>query len=140
MITPPFIHVVVGLIFNSHKQLLIAKRPDHAHQGGLWEFPGGKVEANESAYIALIRELNEEVGIVVKQADPFMEIHHQYTDKNVFLDIWISRHFDYANGNEIIGLEGQEVKWVALAHLQQYAFPEANQEIISKLLSEKNDY
>ena len=140
MITSPFIHVVVGLIFNSHKQLLIAKRPDYVHQGGLWEFPGGKVEANESAYTALIRELKEEVGIVVKQADSFMEIYHQYADKNVFLDIWISRCFDYAGASEIIGLEGQEVKWVALAHLQKYAFPEANQEIISKLLSEKNHY
>jgi 8-oxo-dGTP diphosphatase len=140
MITSPFVHVVVGLIFNSHNQLLIAKRPDHLHQGGLWEFPGGKVEANESAYIALIREFKEEVGIVVKQADLFMEIYHQYADKNVFLDIWLCRHFDYDGGGEIVGLEGQEVKWVALAHLKKYSFPEANQKIINKLLSEKNYY
>ena len=140
MITSPFVHVVVGLIFNSYNQLLIAKRPDHLHQGGLWEFPGGKVETKESAYIALIREFKEEVGIVVKQADSFMEIYHQYADKNVFLDIWISRHFDYDGVGEIVGLEGQEVKWVAPADLKKYAFPEANQRIIDKLLLEKNNY
>jgi 8-oxo-dGTP diphosphatase len=116
--------------------LLIAKRPDHQHLGGLWEFPGGKVEADECAFKALIREFKEEVGIVIKQADSFMEIYHQYPDKNVFLDIWISRHFDY-DGNAL-GVEGQEVKWIAVTNLHKYTFPEANQLIITKLLSEKN--
>lgn len=135
-----FLHVVVGLVFNRQKQLLIAKRLDHVHQGGLWEFPGGKVEANESAFIALIREFKEEVGIVIKQADSFMEIHHQYPDKNVFLDVWISREFDGEIIAENLGAEGQEVKWIALTDLREYSFPAANQEIINKLLSEKNVY
>ena len=138
MVTPAFVHVVVGLIFNSHDQLLIAKRPDHLHQGGLWEFPGGKVEQNETAPAALIREFKEEVGIVVRQPHSFMEIYHQYADINVFLDIWISRHFDYDGGDGIVGLEGQQVRWVALTDLKNYPFPEANQEIINKLLSEKS--
>lgn len=132
-----FLHVVVGLVFNSDKQLLIAKRPDHVHQGGLWEFPGGKVEENESAFTALVREFKEEIGIEIKQADSFMEIHHQYPDKNVFLDIWISRNFEGEIISENLGAEGQEIKWIALADLRKYSFPAANQEIINKLLSEK---
>ena len=141
-----FLHVVVGLVFNQQKQLLIARRPDHVHQGGLWEFPGGKVEVNESAFIALVREFKEEIGIVIKQADSFMEIHHQYSDKNVFLDVWISRDFDGEIIGEVIGevseqnlgAEGQEVRWIALTDLERYSFPAANQQIITKLLSDKN--
>ncbi len=128
-----FVHVVVGIVLNARNQLLIAKRPDHLHQGGLWEFPGGKVEEGESGFIALIREFKEEVGIVIKQADSFMEIYHQYSDKNVFLDIWLSRHFE----GDATGIEGQEVKWIALHELKKYSFPEANQKIVAKLLSEK---
>lgn len=128
-----FVHVVAGIVLNARNQLLIAKRPDHLHQGGLWEFPGGKVEKGESGFIALIREFKEEVGIVIKQADSFMEIYHQYSDKNVFLDIWLSRYFD----GDATGLEGQEVKWIALHELKKYNFPEANQKIVDKLLSEK---
>jgi len=128
-----FVHVVAGIVLNARNQLLIAKRPDHLHQGGLWEFPGGKVEQGESGFIALIREFKEEVGIVIKQADSFMEIYHQYSDKNVFLDIWLSRYFD----GDATGLEGQEVKWIALHELKKYKFPEANQKIVDKLLSGK---
>jgi 8-oxo-dGTP diphosphatase len=142
VIMSAFLHVVVGLVFNRHKQLLIARRPDHVHQGGLWEFPGGKVEVNESAFIALIREFKEEIGIVIKQADSFMEIYHQYPDKNVFLDIWISRDFDSEIIGKVseqnLGAEGQEVKWIALTDLGKYSFPAANQEIINKLLSDGN--
>jgi 8-oxo-dGTP diphosphatase len=65
-----------------------------------------------------------------------MEIYHQYSDKNVFLDIWISRHFEV--DGDVVGLEGQEVKWVTVANLKNYSFPEANQAIINKLLTEKN--
>ena len=62
-------HVAVGVIVNEQQEILIAKRPDHQYKGGLWEFPGGKVEPGETVYNALLRELNEEVNIQVIHAE-----------------------------------------------------------------------
>ncbi|MGH1484785.1 MAG: 8-oxo-dGTP diphosphatase MutT [Cellvibrionaceae bacterium] len=125
------VHVAVGIVINDKNEILIAKRPDKLHQGGLWEFPGGKVEQDETVQEALIREFQEEVAIQIQQLEPFMEIHHDYGDKKVFLDIWLSSKFD----GVAQGLEGQPIKWVALPELKQYSFPEANNEIVDKLLS-----
>jgi len=82
------IHVVAGVIRNSSQQILLALRPQHLHQGGLWEFPGGKVERGEAVEHALQRELFEELDICVTQARPLIRIHHQYPDKNILLDVW----------------------------------------------------
>ena len=88
------VHVAVGVIFNSQQnQILIAKRPEHLHQGGLWEFPGGKVSAGERVDQALKRELFEELGITVIEAQPLMAVQHDYSDKQVFLDIWTVTQF-----------------------------------------------
>ena len=124
------VHVAVGIVINHHDEVLIAKRPDKSHQGGLWEFPGGKVEANEPVLDALKREFKEEVALTIGQAQPFMEIHHDYGDKQVLLDIWLCREFS----GVAQGLESQEVRWVQLLSLPQYQFPEANKEIVKKLL------
>ena len=75
------IHVAVGVILNHHHQVLLAKRAVHQHQGGLWEFPGGKVELGESVCDALLRELKEELGIVVTSSHPLIEVKHSYKDK-----------------------------------------------------------
>lgn len=123
------VHVAVGLVFNSTKQVLIAKRPDTVHQGGLWEFPGGKVETNETVKQALARELLEELGIRIQSADAVMQISHQYNDKHVLLDVWSVDDFD----GEPSGVEGQPVKWISLSELSQYQFPKANAEIVSWL-------
>lgn len=131
MSTKKRIHVVAAVIRSSNEGILIAKRPDHLHQGGLWEFPGGKVDSGESAREALTRELREELAIDVQDAQPFMEIHHDYTDKSIFLDIWLVEQFE----GEPVGNEGQQVRWVPLAQLRSYDFPEANIAIIDKLLS-----
>lgn len=130
MTTKKRIHVVAAVIRNNSDHILIAKRPDHLHQGGLWEFPGGKVDSGEAVGDALARELNEELAIQVQAADPFMEIHHDYADKSVFLDIWLVDQF---NG-EPIGNEGQQVRWVSRQNLRSYDFPAANLAIIDKLL------
>lgn len=124
------VHVAVGILLNERGEVLIAKRPDNVHQGGLWEFPGGKVEANETALAALKREFKEEVNLTIHQADPYMEIRHDYGDKVVFLDIYRSQDFS----GEAWGAEGQPVCWVPLASLPHYLFPAANQPIIEKLL------
>ena len=122
------VHVAVGVILGADRRILIAKRADHLHQGGLWEFPGGKVEAGESLQDALARELHEELGITIdKQAcKPLLEIRHRYSDKSVFLDVWWVKAFS----GEPHGKEGQPLKWVDADALQGYAFPEANREIV----------
>lgn len=123
-----FVHVVVGLV-QKDKQILIAKRPREKHQGGLWEFPGGKLEAGESPFSALSRELKEEVGIDIHSADSFLKIYHHYPDKSVFLDIYSIEKFS----GQARGQEGQIVKWIAKDELYTYDFPAANQKILKAL-------
>jgi 8-oxo-dGTP diphosphatase len=128
------VHVAVGVIFNSQRdQILIAERPQQLHQGGLWEFPGGKVSSGETIEQALARELLEELGISNIQAQPLMHILHKYPDKKVFLDIWIIDQFS----GQAYGKEGQLCRWVRLKDLlspqSEYQFPEANQAILEKL-------
>jgi len=124
------VHVAVAVIINGNGHILIAKRPDHVHQGGLWEFPGGKVEVGESLKAALERELFEELGIALLACQPLLEIHHDYFDKQVLLDVWTVTGFS----GEAYGREQQAVRWVAPGSLFEYEFPEANQPIIQALL------
>ncbi len=124
------LHVAVGVITNRQGQILIAKRPEHAHQGGLWEFPGGKVEVDETLQQALKRELYEELGIDVLQAEPLIQIPFQYPDKVVLLDVCTVVAFL----NEAKGCEGQEIRWVRPEQLTEYCFPAANKAIITAVL------
>jgi len=122
-------HVAVAVIRNSENEILIAKRPAHVHQGGLWEFPGGKVEAGEDTSMALKRELLEELGISVDHTVPFTTITYNYPDKHVYLDVHEIKRF----GGRATGLEGQSVKWVAVNNLNLYSFPPANKIILNSL-------
>jgi 8-oxo-dGTP diphosphatase len=117
--------VVVGLIERG-SDILIAKRSIQVDHGGLWEFPGGKREANESGLEALTRELKEELGIRVTQADPCFQFEHSYPDKTIFFDCW--RVSNYVG--EVEGREGQDVKWVDKSTLTEYDFPAANSRMI----------
>ena len=127
------IHVAVGVIIATNaqqqKQYFLTKRLAHAHQGGKWEFPGGKVEANETVHQALQRELKEEVAIDVLSVAPLMEISHDYGDKSVLLEVFVVDNFT----GEAKGLEGQEGAWFTLAEFDGLNFPAANQAIIDKL-------
>ena len=124
------VHVAVGVIKKGNA-IFICKRQQDKHQGGKWEFPGGKVEAGETVTQALQRELKEEVNLVVNGSTPLMEIHHDYGDKAVFLDVHLVEDFS----GEAKGLEGQQGLWVALHELQNYQFPEANKVILEKLMN-----
>lgn len=123
------LHVVIGIILNAADQFCIAKRPKHVHLGGLWEFPGGKVEPNETAKTALGRELYEELGIQAEKMEAFMQLPYDYEDRLVLLDFWLVTHFT----GEPQGREGQPVKWVNLQELEQHEFPEANKPVIARL-------
>lgn len=122
------VHVAVGVIVGG-LGILIACRPESAHQGGLWEFPGGKVETDEPVQAALARELDEELGITVTGSQPLIEIKHDYGDKQVFLDVWWVTAFS----GEPEGKEGQPIVWVKPEKLNDYAFPAANQPIITAI-------
>lgn len=124
-------HVAVAVIF-SHcclDKVLIARRHEHLHQGGKWEFPGGKVEKNESAFSALKRECREELGIEIISAKPLCQIPFVYPEKEVLLDTWVVEQYQ----GEVFGREHQELSWVKLSELANYDFPEPNMKIIDKI-------
>jgi 8-oxo-dGTP diphosphatase len=121
--------VAVGVIRDQQDRFLIARRPDHLHQGGLWEFPGGKVASGESVEDALGRELHEELGITVSRARRLIGVQHDYGDKRVHLDVWLVEAFT----GRAHGREGQPICWVPRAELIDYSFPDANRAILNCL-------
>ena len=125
------VHVAVGVVLNGHNEVLIALRAKQAHQGGLWEFPGGKVEVDETIQQALVRELKEELDIIAECFEPLVVIEHDYGDKTVRLDVWLVTQFD----GDPVGCEGQQVKWSTIDELTRYEFPAANKKIIEKIFS-----
>ncbi len=130
------VHVVAAAIFDERGRVLIARRPVHVHQGGLWEFPGGKVEAGETVREALARELHEELGIDVQQARPLIRVRHDYPDKSVLLDVWRVDGFSGETLSVALsvarkGREGQPLAWVQPYELPDYDFPAANIPIVT---------
>ncbi|WP_439852570.1 Nudix family hydrolase [Pseudomonas syringae] len=121
------VHVAAAVIRGADDKVLIARRADSQHQGGLWEFPGGKVEAGETVEAALARELQEELGIVVTAARPLIKVRHDYPDKQVLLDVWEVSAFT----GEPHGAEGQPLAWATPRELASYEFPAANQPIVA---------
>src|SRR5450830_582872 len=105
------VHVAAAVIRGVDGRILLARRADTQHQGGLWEFPGGKVEVEES----------------VTTARPLIKVQHDYPDKQVLLDVWEVSAFT----GEPHGAEGQPLEWVAPRDLLNYAFPAANAPIVA---------
>jgi 8-oxo-dGTP diphosphatase len=125
------VHVAVGVILNSDNHILLSRRAADAHQGGLWEFPGGKVEPGETLPVALKRELLEELGIAIGSTAPLIEIRHDYGDKRVLLDVHVVKEFS----GEPQGLEEQPIEWVAAEDLGEIEFPAANVPIVQAVLA-----
>ena len=126
---PARIHVVAGVLFNDVGHILIAKRAAGAHQGGLWEFPGGKMEPGEGRLAALERELHEELGIRVTAARPLISVSHDNHDRAVLLDVWEVTSWSGAAS----GQEGQVIDWVSNAELLRREFPAADQPVLEAL-------
>jgi 8-oxo-dGTP diphosphatase len=114
--------VVAGALFDRDRRVLIAQRPQGKHMAGRWEFPGGKVGPAETELQALVRELREELGITVSACHPFMRLSHEYDDRVVELSLWV---IDIFSG-EPVGLDGQQLKWVALEDLAKEDILEAD--------------
>jgi 8-oxo-dGTP diphosphatase len=121
------VHVAVGVIQNAAGAVLLTRRADHVHQGGLWEFPGGKLEAGEDAEAALRRELAEEIGIRVRCMRPLLRVPHRYPDKEVVLEVYKVLEFS----GEPHGREGQPLHWATPEDLGELALPAANVPIVA---------
>ncbi|MEM8593779.1 MAG: 8-oxo-dGTP diphosphatase MutT [Pseudomonadota bacterium] len=127
------VDVAVAVVLRQNGQMtqvLVSLRHQNAHQGGRWEFPGGKVESNESIESALARELKEELALVVTAYEPLMTIEYVYPDKAVCLHVHLVLSFD----GEPQSMEGQAFKWVAVTELPELVFPEANAPIVAALM------
>lgn len=122
-------HVAAGALVDSQGRVLIAKRADKAHQGGLWEFPGGKLEPGESLDAGLKRELQEELGVDVLTHRPLIRVTHHYPDRSVLLDV----HRVDAWKGEAHGREGQPLQWVNPSDLLDYPMPAADVPIVRAL-------
>lgn len=121
------LQVAVGVVKNAQEQVLIALRPPRLHQGGLWEFPGGKLERGETIEQALARELKEELDITVITATPLITVKHQYPGIAVQLHVFLVDRFS----GEARSCEGQPFKWVSADELSRHSFPAANRPIIT---------
>ena len=106
-------HVVAAAVIDRRGRVLIAQRPAGKHLAGMWEFPGGKVEAGETRTAALERELREELGIAIGAPRPLLRIRHSYSYGAVLLDVWVVRRYR----GEPRGLDGQALRWCSRSSL-----------------------
>lgn len=125
------LQISVGIIRNAAGEIYITQRAADAHMANKWEFPGGKIEADESAEQAVIRELQEEVGIAVRSLQQFDKLEYQFPDRHITLWFWLVDGWD----GEPWGKEGQPGRWVAQQDLVADEFPPANAPIIEKLIA-----
>ena len=125
----PTIRVVAGALFDAQGRVLIAQRPVGKHMPGRWEFPGGKIQAGESELAALRRELNEELGVTLEDAERMLELSHDYPERRVQLCMWRVT----AYRGEPRTLDGQALKWVDPADLASEDLLEADRPIVLAL-------
>ncbi len=130
------LHVVVGVLRNPAGQLLIQQRLAGKPCAGQWEFPGGKVENNETPEQALVRELHEELGLVlgttIKDMTPLTQIAHDYDHAKVWLDVYLIDHFD----QPVINREGQNFAWKAVEEIPKMNVLAAVPPILIALIQE----
>lgn len=127
--TPPVgVPIVVGIIVDRGR-VLIARRPAATHRGGLWEFPGGKQATGESAAAGVVREIREELGIEAAVERKLAESTYAYPDRTLRLQFFQCRVV--AGQPRALGCD--EWRWVTLAEIDQYVFPEANADMLAEL-------
>ncbi len=125
--------VAACALIDADGRVLIAQRPQGKPMAGLWEFPGGKVEAGERPEVSLIRELDEELGIAVKEEclAPLTFASHLYPDFHLLMPLYVCRRWEGIVGPR----EGQNLKWVRPGALRDYPMPPADEPLIPHLVS-----
>ena len=123
--------VVACALIDADGRVLVAQRPPGKGMAGLWEFPGGKLDLNETPEAALIRELMEELGITVKEAclAPFTFASHQYPDFHLLMPLYVCRRWDGTPA----ALEHSALKWVRPRDLHTYPMPPADLPLVPML-------
>ena len=127
----PVVLVVAVALVDVDGRVLIARRPEGKPMAGLWEFPGGKVRDGEMPEAALIRELNEELGIDVTEncLAPFTFASHGYDDFHLLMPLYVCRVWE----GQVAPREGQALKWVRPMQLRDYPMPPADVPLIAML-------
>lgn len=124
--------VVACALIDADSRVLIARRPEGKAMAGLWEFPGGKIEAGERPEDALIRELDEELGITTQAPclAPLTFASHAYDDFHLLMPLFVCRRFSGAPQAK----EGQTLKWVRPKALRDYPMPPADAPLVAHLI------
>ena len=124
--------VAAVALLDADGRVLIAQRPDGKEMSGLWEFPGGKVEAGERPEDTLIRELHEELGITVQEAclAPLTFASHSYDSFHLLMPLYLCRRWD----GFVRAREGQALKWVRPRELRSYPMPPADEPLIPAII------
>jgi 8-oxo-dGTP diphosphatase len=125
----PHKRIGVAVIWNRSRQILIDKRKAGGAMGGLWEFPGGKIEAGETVADCIVREISEELGIEIIVGEHLISIEHTYPTFQITL---IVHNCQYIGGTPQ-PIESDEIRWVEVSDLARYEFPEANIAIINAI-------
>ncbi len=120
---------MAAAVFDEQARVLIAQRPPGKHLAGGWEFPGGKLEAGETRFDGLRRELHEELGIEVLSGEPLIQYDHQYADRLITLDFWLVTRYSGVPYSR----EGQTLQWVAVGDLEKTGLLEADKPMIPAL-------
>lgn len=126
----PHHHIAIGIVEDGQGRLLISRRREDAMLGGLWEFPGGKLETDETPEQAVVREMEEEVGIRVTVTAPFIQIKHAYSHFKITLHSFRCRWVE----GEATALSGTELRWVRPEELTDFPFPKANRKLTEALM------
>jgi 8-oxo-dGTP diphosphatase len=127
----PVVLVVCVALVDADGRVLLAQRPEGRPLAGLWEFPGGKVDAGEGPEAALIRELKEELGIDVTASclAPFTFVSHAYADFHLLMPLYVCRKWS----GEVKALEGQRLAWVRPIRMGDYPMPPADKPLVAML-------
>jgi 8-oxo-dGTP diphosphatase len=121
--------VVAAVLVDTDGRVLVAQRPQGKVMAGLWEFPGGKLEPGELPETALVRELNEELGIDLTESclAPLTFASHLYEDFHLLMPVYVARQWK----GEPRGLDGQALKWVQPVKLRELAMPPADEPLVA---------
>jgi 8-oxo-dGTP diphosphatase len=133
LVSVKLVLVAACALVDADGRVLIAQRPAGRPMAGLWEFPGGKVEAGERPEDTLMRELKEELGIIVDEAclAPLAFASHSYPDFHLLMPLYVCRRWQ----GTVMALEGQKLAWVRPNRLREYPMPPADEPLVSHLMT-----